>query len=121
MGAAQFEFGAPTRSFRRIEAQADDFKMRVLEEIKDGDESLRVWSYLNDEDFAAYTEQLKKLRAGKCNLHERSEFEPDNKGENDFWWDIENDTMFGFHKPFMNRVGHYVASSLMYMNKEVKS
>jgi hypothetical protein len=34
----------------------------------------------------------------------------------DFWWDLTNDVMFGFYKPFMNRVDAYVNASILYMN-----
>ncbi len=123
MGSAEFEFGALPKSFRRIEQNADAFVMRLVPEIQEGEAVLRVWSYLNDEDFAAYKQHLLAMRENKLRLKESSYFDA-NHNKNfkhlraDFWWDIDNDVMFGFDKNFMNRVGHYVAASIMYMNSK---
>ena len=127
MGSAEFEFGALPQSFRRIEAQADAWKKRVVDDIKCPDTtSLRVYSALTDEEFAQYVAYLNQLRwpekFGRAHLKESSHFEesyrPYNKwSATDFWWDLDNDTMFGFHKAFMQRLPYYVASSLKYMNE----
>ncbi len=131
MGSAEFEFGALPASFRRIEAKADNWKCRIVDEIKEGDTPLRVWSAFTDEEFAQYVDYLKVLRAStkdravkRFYTKEAVRFEIDydhgNYSRTNFWWDIDNDVMFGFKKEFMKRVGHYVASSLKYMNEKKK-
>lgn len=123
MGSAEFEFGALPRSFRRIESNLANFKRRTVTDILDGESSLRVWSYLSDEDFAEYCKYLRKMRSNRhaLRMKEYPGFEADNVSKwrkPDFWWDIENDVMFSFHKNFMNRVGDYVIASLAYMNSK---
>lgn len=126
MGSAEFEFGALPKSFRRIEAVADDWKCRRVEEIKEGDKPLRVYSALTDDEFEQYKQHLIAARSGKLHTKESTYFEHDHAerfkyARADFWWDIDNDVMFGFHKQFMNRLPHYVASSLAYMNEKKSS
>jgi hypothetical protein len=36
----------------------------------------------------------------------------------DFWWDLNNDTMFSFHKIFMNRLPSYLEGSWEYMDEQ---
>jgi len=127
MGSAEFEFGPLPSSFRRIEVKADAWVCRIVKEIKEGDTPLRVWSALTDEEFEVYKTYLLQLRdpknhGGHLRTKESTHFEHDYKhsrfSHTDFWWDIDNDVMFGFKKEFMKRVGHYVASSIMYMNEK---
>jgi hypothetical protein len=129
MGSAEFEFGALPKSFRRIEANADKFIMRKVTEIMEGEACLRVWSSFDDKEFEEYKLHLLRLRfpkthGGIMNTKESVRFEHDyTHGKfniTNFWWDIDNDVMFGFKKEFMNRVGDYVASSLVYMNEQKK-
>jgi hypothetical protein len=121
MGSAEFEFGALPESFRRIELMGDRFVMRRVPSIKLGEATLRVWSGFDDEEFAEYVGKLQGLRADKIQTKENTRFGaeyPKSKfSVTDFWWDISNDAMFGFHKIFMNRVGDHVAASLLYMNE----
>lgn len=128
MGSAEFEFGALPKSFRRIEAVANDWKCRLVPEITEGESQLRVWSAFNDEQFEIYKSFLMRLRnPGKDRIHtkEATRFEAGREkskySNTDFWWDISNDAMFGFDKNFMNRVGDYVASSIAYMNEQKKA
>lgn len=126
MGSAEFEFGAIPESFRRIETNADNFGIRVVNELKDASgRSLRIASAFNDEEFEEYLELIHKLRyprAGeRIQTKEAVRFEADYKpfsdfSTTDFWWDLNNDTMFTFNKNFANRLINYVASSLKYMN-----
>jgi hypothetical protein len=130
MGSAEFEFGALPQSFRRIEEQADAWRCRVVDEIKWIDRTpLSVYSALTDEEFAEYVGYLERLRwpekRGRLYLKESTHFEesyrPYSKWSvTDFWWDIDNDVMFGFHRDFMHRLPHYVAASLAYMNEAKK-
>jgi hypothetical protein len=129
MGSAEFEFGAEINSFRRIEEVADSWKCRIVEDIKEGDTPLQVWSALTDKEFKEYVKYLKILRAPrsdrkvkrfrtKASVRFEEDHEPGQFSKTDFWWDITNDVMFGFHKEFMKRVGDHVAASLAFMNKE---
>ena len=129
MGSAEFEFGALPESLRYIESVADCWVCRVVDDIQEGDVPLRVWSALSDDDFAKYVGYLKILRAAqndrdvrRFSTKESVRFEVDYKhgkfSRTDFWWDIDNHVMFGFKKEFMERVGDYVANSLIYMNQQ---
>lgn len=124
MGSAEFEFGALPSSFRNIEAQADAWQCRLVQEIQEEGRPLRVYSAFNDAEFEEYRQHLLALRAGRGRTKERTEFGLDQPRSRftvcDFWWDITNDVMFGFDKVFMNRLPHYVAASLAYMNEEKK-
>ncbi len=130
MGSAEFEFGALPKSFRRIEVNADKFIMRKVTEIMEGEACLRVWSSFDDEKFEEYKLHLMRMRfpknhGGLLRTKEGVRFEIDYPHSKyfvtNFWWDIDNDVMFGFEKNFMNRVGNYVASSLVYMNEQKKA
>lgn len=115
MGSAEFEFGALPKSFRSMENRPR--LLRLFPSILLGDSALRVFSSLSDEDFALYGHYLLRLRVGDIRLKERSEFDDrSSTPRTNFWWDIENHVMWGFHKKFMNRVPDYVNSSLAYMN-----
>ena len=127
MGSAEFEFGALPKSFRRIELHGfDSWKRRVVDDITENDSPLRVWSALSDTEFAEYEKYLMQLRfpetVGRLKTKEAVRFDHDYPHGKycvtNFWWDIDNDTMFGFNKAFMNRVGAYVANSLKYMNEK---
>jgi hypothetical protein len=125
MGSAEFEFGALPKSFRRIESQADAFVCRLVPEITEDETPLRVWSYLSDKDFETYKGYLLRFRnPGKDPMHTKEgvRFEAGREkskyGNTDFWWDIDNDVMFGFKKEFMKRVGDYVTASLAFMNEQ---
>ncbi len=145
MGAAEFEFGALPESLRRMQAQKEKFSSRVVHEIRDEDSPLRIFSYLDDENFKIYLEYINKLRNPPANprervhLKERTEFSleekrfdeqyyANRKGKNayipqraNFWWDITNDVMFSFHKMYMNRLGHHLTASFEYMDNLKKS
>lgn len=126
MGSSEFEFGALPKSFRRIESHGSNWVCRIVNEIKEGEIPLRVWSALSDEDFELYKTYLLRLRdyenhGGPIRTKEGVRFEHDREHDKyfttNFWWDIDNDVMFGFKKEFMKRVNSYVASSLKYMNE----
>lgn len=120
MGSAEFEFGALPKSLRAIEANTDRATLRVVPEIKSGASSLRVFSVMSDKEFAEYLPKLIDLRAGKkTHTKEYTAFNADYTSEyskTDFWWDIENHTMFSFDKHFMNSIIDCVGASLTYMN-----
>lgn len=123
MGSAEFEFGALPRSFRRIEKNLALFTKRTVSTIAQGDAPLQVWSYLSDSQFAEYTEWLLSLReTSQIDTKESTRFGINQSYRRyintNFWWDIENDVMFGFHKIFMKRVGAHVTASFAYMNQQ---
>lgn len=127
MGSAEFEFGALPASFRRISDVFENWNCRTVPEIKDGDQPLQVWSSLTDDEFAVYVTYLARLRNPK-NVKDRSRTKEATRFEShrtidlyfktDFWWDIENDVMFGFSENFMPRVKDHVKASLDYMHSQ---
>lgn len=126
MGSAEFEFGALPKSFRAIEQMLPEWKSRTVPDMLDRDGNpLIVWSGFNDEQFAKYLTYLVLFRAPttakivRPRMKEAVRFESDREPDQwlaNFWWDIENHTMFGFHPKVMVNLGGYVASSLAYMN-----
>jgi hypothetical protein len=118
MGSAEFEFGALPKSFRRM--QAGTLVLRLFEDIKENDVPLRVMSTMNVSDFAEYGKHLMRLRGDdRMRLKEWSDFNPNLRsryGKTDFWWDVENDVMWSFHKPFMNRLEEHLKASFAYMD-----
>ena len=125
MGSAEFEFGALPESFRRIQAQGVRWVGRIVEDLKEGDAPLRVYSPFNDVEFDEYTAYLLRLRDpnSRVRLKEYSGFVEGHAqmykySRTNFWWDLDNDAMFGFHKEFMKRLPHYVAASLKYMDEQ---
>jgi hypothetical protein len=79
MGSSEFEFGALPASFRRLQQQESNWKIRYIAEIEkeDADTSLRVFSALNDAEFEIYKGYLKRLRGldgEPLQLKERTEF-----------------------------------------------
>ena len=128
MGSSEFEFGALPRSFRNIEAKKDSWKRHLVNEIKSGEATLRVYGSFEEGEFEEYKQHLLALRAGKARTMESTFFEAnrdpsvraktDTWIKTDFWWDIDNDVMFGFYKVFMNDLPTYVVNSLIYMNEQ---
>ena len=126
MGSAEFEFGALPQSFRRIEAVADSWVCRLVPDIRDRDEPLRVYSALSDSEFEEYKTWLLKARDPQLSrtLHTKesvrfaSDYSHGKYSKTDFWWDIDNDVMFGFNTEFMALLGMFVANSLAYMNEQ---
>jgi hypothetical protein len=127
MGSAEFEFGALPESLRAIHALGDKWNRRTVNEIKEGEASLRVYSAFNDEEFEEYKQLLLGLRDPKSRVYtkESTYFEEGRKETSkyvrtDFWWDLDNHTMFGFDKEFMNRLPIHLAASWRYMDEQKK-
>ena len=124
MGSAEFEFGALPKSQRAMQAARGSILLRKVESIKAGEQTLRVLSCLDDEQFAAYTQYLHQMRADKIRLKENSRFGADYEmGEytrTDFWWDIQHHVMWSFDKPFMNRLAGILESSWAYMDEQAR-
>lgn len=130
MGSAEFEFGAVPASFRRIEKVADDWKMRTCLSFAGGKEALHVWGAFDSEiTFQDYLGFLIDIRTkNSIRLEGRSEFDLSSiefrkkmgwqSPQTDFWWDIQNDVMWTFHKEASKRVVSWVASSIGYMNSQ---
>lgn len=123
MGSAEFEFGALPQSFRRIEAKKDTWRKHLVPEIKSGETSLRVYGSFAEGELEQYTERLLVLRSGKGHTKESTYFEEVRPAyaKTDFWWDLDNDVMFGFDKKFMGALPLYVVNSLIYMNEQKAS
>ena len=126
MGSSEFEFGALPKSFRRMEANKEQLILRKVPEIMEGEIPLRVYSYLTDEEFEQYKGYLLRLRnptpSTRLNTKEGVRFDANYEhskySKTDFWWDIDNDAMFGFKKMFMKKLESYVQASLDYMNEQ---
>lgn len=147
MGSAEFEFGAMPASLRRFRHQMARCTLRTLDAIQDGQTPLRVFSYLDEDQFLEYSKHLINLRNGiphLLRLKERSEFSlPEisshakhiefvKKAQKrrrqkieyvpsplaDFWWDIENEVMFSFNEVFMSRLPQYMQASFTYMDSK---
>ena len=125
MGSAEFEFGALPKSFRAMEAMADNAKLTVMT-VPKGDtnqNTLFVFHFFNDEELEQYKGYLIELRNSarpkSFSLKERTSFNIErSKYEQkiDFWWDIRNHVMWSFDKDFMDNIHNLVANSLNYMN-----
>ena len=125
MGSAEFEFGALPESLRAIRSVWDKWNRRTVLDIKDGEAPLRVYSSFNDEEFEEYKAHLLGLRDPKARPHtkESTYFEEGRRATSkyirtDFWWDLDNHTMFGFDKEFMNRLQSYLSASFRYMDEQ---
>ncbi len=126
MGAAEFEFGALPESLRRIQAYGPAWRCGKVDEIRTLDDSpLRVCSAIAAEEFPQYVAYLRQLRwperHGRLHLKESSAFEHNHKPWSkyrtiDFWWDLDNDVMFGFHRDFMHLLPQYLKASFAYMD-----
>jgi len=147
MGSAEFEFGALPKSLRDMQAVDALITIRTLNHIKDDqDRSVRVLSALDDKQFAEYNSLLIDLRADKVRLKEWSKFAAEEPKKAppyvksnaelrrwtaqqaerdiwkpDFWWDINNNTMFSFNKEFMNRLHDYLHASWVWMDEQKKA
>ena len=125
MGSAEFEFGALPESLRQIRAVFDKWNRRTVLDIKEGEAPLRVYSAFTDEEFEEYKQHLLRLRNPKARVttKESTYFEEGRKAASkyirtDFWWDLDNNVMFGFDKEFMNRLQSYLAASFRYMDEQ---
>ena len=144
MGSSEFEWGALPHSFRRMQQQIPYWTIRLVPSIVEGEAQLRVLSYLNNHEFGDYVTYLQRLRnpgiGDLIHTKERTEFSVEEIKRHeeyrqlqkirqkksylspltDFWWDLDNDVMFSFHKIFMNRIEDHVKASLTFMD-EVKA
>lgn len=129
MGSSEFEFGALPESLRRFRRNVDSTYIKIVDSITENEKPLRVLSYLSEDDFKEYSEFLQKLRVstiGTMRLKERTHFTVEELNRatevdrldflSNFWWDIENDVMFSFHKQYMNRLPDFLAASFAYMD-----
>jgi len=136
MGSAEFEFGALPQSLRRFQAQKANWSIRKIPEITEdksaegvGERQLRVLSCMNDAQFAEYKAHLIAARHEKTapRTKESTNFTVEARArskysaETDFWWDIDNDVMFSFHKIAMNRLQQWLESSFAYMDNQKKN
>lgn len=127
MGSSEFEWGAVPKSLRALgeAAEAGLTRLRTVNAIKQDDVSLRVYSFLTDEEFETYVGYLQKMRDGRVEfyLKEATRFEEAGRestrfNNTNFWWDIENHVMWSFSKPLMSHLEESVKASLTYMNEQ---
>lgn len=130
MGSAEFEWGAPAMSLRRVQAQFQHYKQFKFERhvVSCGEYYyvLRVFGNFDSEAQAAQYEQWlievaqdKIMLKDSCGFEERRRqpsFPKLEKPGQDFWWDIRNDVFFSFDKNFMNRMERYLKASFEYMD-----
>lgn len=125
MGNAHFEFGALPRSMRRLQASFTDVKIRKVDSITSKNGSvLRVLSTMSDEQWQIYEKHLHDLREDKIHTEEVTRFAKNYVSQFssvDFWWDIDNDTMWSFDKQFMNRLTEHLSASFKYMDEQKKA
>lgn len=131
MGSSEFEFGALPKSFREMQLLQHSWTVRNVPGITDENGTeLKVFSGLNDEQFAEYVEQLLRLRYGKPgseayihtkeSTHFMKDFKPFGSRPANVWWDIENHVIFSFLDVFMSNVKTFVGNSLNYMDQNAK-
>jgi hypothetical protein len=128
MGSAEFEFGALPASLRRMQANRQDYmlqKLAIPQLETDGSETngytLRVYSRFKSQDLEKYYEHLQALRNNRLDTKESTGFGLKDstfvKERTNFWWDLDNDAMFSFHKVAMNRLHSWLENSWSYMGK----
>lgn len=126
MGASEFEGGAQAKMLRTLQAAPVTHTCKVPE-IMENEQVLRVYSALNNEDFAAYKERLLEMRKGDAKMGWRllepiyfQENPPAYHGRNygNMWADLENAVIWSFHKLYMNRLPAYLANSFKYMDEQ---
>lgn len=113
MGSSEFEYGALPASLRRLQSNQKAITTFVAPIYDKKGRHLRILSYLSKEDINLYVGQLCLLRQGGIRTKERTEFSelPSMYDKTDFWWDIENDVMWSFHKEYMNRLEQFLYNS----------
>lgn len=129
MGSAEFEFGALPQSLRNIEAHGPAWTKRLETEIYEPDgAALRVYSAFTDAEYEEYRAFLLLMRNPNSRVHlkEATHFQEGyaasrKYARTNFWWDLDNDVMFSFSKPFMNRLPEYLAASFKYMAEQKAS
>ena len=123
MGSAEFEFGALPKSLRRIEAEMKLYHIVQIKEITNNNKPLILWSKFPFEQLPTYVEHLIQMRKGNLRMKESSYFN-ENLSERfprlanrvDFWWDLDNDTMFSFRPDIMKVLPDSLRVSFDYMN-----
>lgn len=117
MGSAEFEFGSPAESLIRMYFQSPDLEIHKIQEVSIAAGSdliqLRLLTPLKGYQLANYVSKLKDLAKGLIRTKERTAFSSCELNLNrcDFWWDIDNDSMFSFNKKYMSRLlGHLETS-----------
>ncbi len=125
MGSAEFEFGALPKSLRRIQQKANSWTKALIPDIQSGGSNLRLFSALKPEELEVYSGYLKSIYyEDDIRLKENARFTDPSKrcfkfsSEPDFWWDIENDIMWTFHKVLASRLTEHVANSIAYMESK---
>ena len=101
MGSTEFEGDEQSRSLERMFDNRENLKVRLVD--LNERTKLKVFSYLDDEQFEKYVESIKQLRAGtnQFRLKEGTRFDKMTQDRGwsrvNFWWDIQQDVMWTFH------------------------
>ena len=119
MGSAEFEFGALPASLKRLRDKKKCLATTLVEMYDKDGRPLRMLSYLGKEDINTYIGQLWLLRQNNLRLKERADFAENEPPpvRADFWWDIENDVMWSFHKEYMKRLESFLGNSFQKLQK----
>lgn len=93
MGSSEFEFGPLPRSLRDMNSHRADLKVSYIASLH-----VHLVHVFDPPTLSLYVEQLELLHKGKLETKETIYF-GENKGcfcrpKVDFWWDIENGTMW---------------------------
>jgi hypothetical protein len=116
MGAAEFEFGAPRRSFQAMDELSKegdrDLSLRVVKSIKGmGSHWLRTVSALTEAEHREYEGYLQQLWADSLRTKEWTNFNDKQLitrrgsfGYTNIWWDIDNNVIFSFDSVYMRDV-----------------
>lgn len=118
MGNAEYEFGAVGESLRRLaESELGTHKLTIT--YKGEEQTLRILAK-TEAAAIAYVPFIHELREDKIRTKAGSAFgkSHDNSKYNKtvLWWDLDNDVMWSFHKPYFNKLPMLLKGSLEYMN-----
>lgn len=120
MGSAEFEFGALPKSMRAFDANKDIVKHdKITHIVNEREQQLRVIHFMDNVKFAAYANQLQRLRTDpgfRCKELPRFAV-GQTKPDCDFWWDIENHVMWTFDKHAALLIMQYIESSVAHFNR----
>lgn len=101
MGSAEFEFGALPASLRRIIKNITEYEFSYVDGITDSKGNLMT--IFHDKRFvddvkinAMYLFENKLRLKERCDIQEYAKGINSCYGNNNFWWDIENDFMICF-------------------------
>ena len=125
MGSTEFEIGTQAVSLEAMFNMREQLQVRLVD-MRDVDPNapgkLKVYSALDDENFARYVESLKYLRAGTNQFRTKEGVRFDvytardmRSIAPDFWWDIQQHVMWTFHPQAAHDLPHLLEHSWVKM------